>query len=66
MATRTSKSWACLTRSKDRPGAASRLAHWPPPFRAGADKPTIVRYVADQEYSRPAGFRITRGILTDD
>ncbi|HEY8332475.1 MAG TPA: hypothetical protein VIQ05_01670 [Tardiphaga sp.] len=62
------RSWSCLTRAKTRPGEPSRLAHWPPPFRLGAEKPTIARYVADlekdEDYKRPAGFRITRGILT--
>ncbi len=60
--------WSCLTRDRVRPGVPSRLAHWPSPFRLGADKPTLIRYVADlerdEDYKRPAGFRITRGILT--
>ncbi|CAN5525152.1 hypothetical protein BH11PSE4_BH11PSE4_11710 [soil metagenome] len=70
MDARDPNKWRCLTRSKDKPGAPSRLAHWPPPVRLGAEKPTVIRYVADQErnrdYKRPAGFTITRGILTDD
>jgi hypothetical protein len=68
MDTRNRKSWRCLTRSNDKPGAPSRLAHWPPPFRLGAEKHSPVRYIADEEReeTRATGFRITRGILSDD
>jgi hypothetical protein len=57
-----------ITRGPARPGEPSRLAHWPPPFRNGAEKPKIVRYVADEEREQPiskqTGFRIRRGLLT--
>ena len=66
MRPRSSSSWTCLTRDRSGPGEPSRLANWPPPFRDGAEKPTVIRYVTDQERDRPTsvGFRLTRGSVS--
>jgi hypothetical protein len=57
-----------ITRGPTRPGSPSRLAHWPSPFRSGAERPTLPRYIADEEReqasTKPTGVRITRGLLT--
>jgi hypothetical protein len=56
-----------VARGLEQRGEPSRLATWPSPFRSGADKPKITRYIADEERDRPepptTGFRITRGLL---
>jgi hypothetical protein len=63
---RSRNSWKSLSRDRLLQNQPSPLAHWPPPFRAGAEKPKVVRYVADEERDRPRskGFRLTRSSVS--
>ena len=46
---------------------ASRLAHWPPPFRSVAVKPIIIQHPRGEvpKRAKPRGWRLTRATFSE-
>jgi hypothetical protein len=45
----------------------TRLAHWPPPYRAKESKPVIMKHQPGEEpkRARPRGWRLTRAMFSE-
>ncbi len=46
---------------------ATRLAHWPPPYRAGVNKPVLMKQPPSEtpKRARPRGWRLTRAMFSE-